>query len=492
LTVVRTRWDEHVSRIIPSPSVTSPSFHVLKSRRVTLALLLSDLLASWISFFVGLVVLSKVSSLPANQLRHLGSNLNHVWGFVLSMLVALTISGRYRAAYRSPTQSTFNDLRDYFHSAVLGGFITLLAARILDHFRNFHIVVTTQAVVGTMFAGIFFAFSHSLIRHIVLGRYPIRIAIVDDGSDFNRIQTHLKLQRGVHIIGRISPSSPSPEDCIGSLYDAESIIADFRLNRIIFGSGSKGDDEYVKAYRLCSQLVDIELVPSTHELISWRSRLTEINGLSVLELAPRHDSPYDQALKRAFDITFSLLILVLSLPLTLCLALMIKLTSKGPIFYRQSRLGYRGTSFVIWKFRTLRDSHVDHGSTGEDGKQISLAVARGKSFLQSDYTPIGRFLRRSGLDELPQFLNVLAGTMSIVGPRPFVSNESDLTSPTAIRRYDVRPGITGLWQVTGRNELTHEELGELDYLYVSAWSFWWDIKICFETPRAMFRGLGAY
>jgi exopolysaccharide biosynthesis polyprenyl glycosylphosphotransferase len=481
-----------VSQFIRPSSVTSPIFHVLKGRRVTVALLLSDFLAAWISFFVGLAVLSKVSSLPANNLHHLSSNLNHGWGFALSMLVALTISGRYRAAYRSPTQSTFNDLRDYFHSAVLGGFITLLAARILDHIRNFHIVVTTQVVIGTMFAGIVFAFSHSLVRHIVLSRYPIRIAIVDDGSDFNRIQTHLKLQHGVDVVGRINPSSPSPEDCIGSLPDAESIITDFRLNRIIFGSSSKGNDEYVDAYRLCSQLVDIELVPRTNELISWRSRLTEINGLPVLEIAPRHASPYDQVLKRAFDITFSLSVLVLSLPLTLCLALMIKLTSRGPIFFRQSRLGYRGTSFVIWKFRTLRNSHVDHGSTSEDGNSMSLALARKKSLLQSDYTPIGRFLRRSGLDELPQFLNVLAGSMSIVGPRPFVSNESDLTSPTTIRRYDVRPGITGLWQVTGRNELTLEELGELDYLYVSAWSFWWDVKICFETPRAMFRGLGAY
>jgi len=481
-----------VSQTIRPSSVTPTSFHVLKGRRVTVALLLSDLLTAWISFFVGLAVLSKVSSLPANNLPHLRSNLSHGWGFVLSMLVALTISGRYRVAYRSPTQSTFNDLRDYFHSAVLGGFITLLAARVLSHFRNFHIVVTTQVIIGTLFAGILFAFSHSMVRHIVLGRYPIRIAIVDDGSDFSRIQTHLKLQHGVHVIGRINPSSPSPEDCLGSLHDVESIITDFRLNRIIFSSSSEGNDEYVNSYRFCSQLVDIELVPRTHELISWRSRLTEINGLPVLEIAPRHVSPYDQVLKRVFDITFSLTVLVLSLPLTLSLALMIKLTSKGPVFFRQSRLGYRGRNFVIWKFRTLRDSHVDHGSTVEDGNEMSLALARKKFLLQSDYTPIGRFLRRSGLDELPQFLNVLAGSMSIVGPRPFVSNESDLESPMAIRRYDVRPGITGLWQVAGRNELTREELEKLDYLYVSAWSFGWDVKICFETPRAMFRGLGAY
>ena len=107
-------------------------------------------------------------------------------------------------------------------------------------------------------------------------------------------------------------------------------------------------------------------------------------------------------------------------------------------------------------------------------------------------TPIGAFLRRTGLDELPQFLNVVVGSMSIVGPRPFVTAESEPSSGWASRRFDFRPGITGLWQVSGRNELTADELRQLDYLYVTSWALWWDIKICADTPRAMIRGLGAY
>jgi lipopolysaccharide/colanic/teichoic acid biosynthesis glycosyltransferase len=101
-------------------------------------------------------------------------------------------------------------------------------------------------------------------------------------------------------------------------------------------------------------------------------------------------------------------------------------------------------------------------------------------------------LRRSGIDEIPQFLNVLVGSMSVVGPRPFITAESEQHSKWSERRFEVRPGITGLWQVSGRNNLTEDELRQLDYLYVNAWSLWWDIKICFDTPRAMVRGLGAY
>ena len=106
-------------------------------------------------------------------------------------------------------------------------------------------------------------------------------------------------------------------------------------------------------------------------------------------------------------------------------------------------------------------------------------------------TRIGRLLRKSGLDELPQLFNVLRGDMSIVGPRPFVPNESFLEGWSA-RRFEVRPGITGLWQVSGRNQLSTDDLRQLDYLYVASWSFWWDLKILFDTPRTMVHGFGAY
>ncbi len=106
-------------------------------------------------------------------------------------------------------------------------------------------------------------------------------------------------------------------------------------------------------------------------------------------------------------------------------------------------------------------------------------------------TRFGAFLRRTGIDEIPQFINVFKGDMSVVGPRPFIPSESDVEG-WATRRFEVRPGITGLWQVSGRNDLTRNDLVQLDYLYVASWSLWWDLKIMFETPKTMARGIGAY
>jgi lipopolysaccharide/colanic/teichoic acid biosynthesis glycosyltransferase len=106
-------------------------------------------------------------------------------------------------------------------------------------------------------------------------------------------------------------------------------------------------------------------------------------------------------------------------------------------------------------------------------------------------TRFGAFLRRTGIDEIPQFISVFKGDMSVVGPRPFIPSESDVEG-WATRRFEVRPGITGLWQVSGRNDLTRNDLVQLDYLYVASWSLWWDLKIMFETPKTMARGIGAY
>jgi lipopolysaccharide/colanic/teichoic acid biosynthesis glycosyltransferase len=106
-------------------------------------------------------------------------------------------------------------------------------------------------------------------------------------------------------------------------------------------------------------------------------------------------------------------------------------------------------------------------------------------------TRFGAFLRRTGIDEIPQFINVFKGDMSVVGPRPFIPSEAHVDG-WGIRRFDVRPGITGLWQVSGRNDLSRTDLVELDYLYVASWSLWWDLKIMFETPKTMARGTGAY
>jgi len=204
---------------------------------------------------------------------------------------------------------------------------------------------------------------------------------------------------------------------------------------------------------------------------------------------------WDRFLKRGFDIIAgSLLLLVLS-PVALILSVLVKLRSPGPVLFRQERVGQGRQLFTIYKFRTMavgESTQTNESETGAQHASIPLHELRNKGVEAERITRIGGFMRRTGLDEIPQFLNVLLGNMSLVGPRPFTECESETFTGWQARRFELRPGITGLWQVSGRNDLSMDDLRRLDYLYVASWSVWWDVKIVWDTPRAMVRGFGAY
>jgi lipopolysaccharide/colanic/teichoic acid biosynthesis glycosyltransferase len=182
-------------------------------------------------------------------------------------------------------------------------------------------------------------------------------------------------------------------------------------------------------------------------------------------------------------------------PLLLAVAVWVKLSSPGPVFFRQTRLGRHALPFTVSKFRTMtvgsEDASAEEAAPEVNDPDRPLHELRKKKDETSRITPLGVFLRRTGIDEIPQFINVFRGDMSVVGPRPFVPSESDIDGWGSCR-FEVRPGITGLWQVSGRNDLTRTDLVQLDYLYVTSWSLWWDLKIVFETPKTMARGIGAY
>jgi lipopolysaccharide/colanic/teichoic acid biosynthesis glycosyltransferase len=226
--------------------------------------------------------------------------------------------------------------------------------------------------------------------------------------------------------------------------------------------------------------------------------MTDLCGLPMLEVASPNLSRWDRFLKRSFDLTLATVTLVVLSPVLLAVALAVRLTSPGPILFRQDRLGRDQRAFRIYKFRTMflhEERHDAAASAGADdgstGPAQPLHLVRNKAAKAGQITSIGNFLRRSSLDELPQLFNVLRGDMSIVGPRPFIPAETELEGISA-RRFEVRPGITGLWQVSGRNELSGDDLRQLDYLYVASWSMWSDLKIVWDTPRTMVRGTGAF
>ena len=208
-------------------------------------------------------------------------------------------------------------------------------------------------------------------------------------------------------------------------------------------------------------------------------------------------------IKRMMDILGSALALIMCTPLLLIIALAIKVSSKGPVFFRQQRIGQHGKRFMFLKFRSM---HTDNDPSvhkeyvtkliaGHAERNPSNGNGEGVYKLTNDerITRVGTFLRRASLDELPQFLNVLKGDMSLVGPRPALPYEVAAYQTWHRRRVlEVKPGLTGLWQVNGRNRLRFDEMVRLDLRYAKSWSPWLDIKILMRTPRAVLMGEGAY
>jgi undecaprenyl-phosphate galactose phosphotransferase len=206
----------------------------------------------------------------------------------------------------------------------------------------------------------------------------------------------------------------------------------------------------------------------------------------------------EDKVKRLFDIVFSFLAILITLPLMVVVALLIKLTDKGPVLFKQKRPGLDGKDFYLYKFRTMYVNNDqilrEYLDKNPEAREQWKKYRKLKGY-DPRVTPIGRFLRKYSLDELPQFFNVLKGDMSVVGPRPYLWEEfEEYKVPKNIvqKLLSVKPGITGLWQIEARNEATFEERIKMDLKYIKERSFWLDLKIVLKTIKAMLTGKGAY
>ncbi len=274
----------------------------------------------------------------------------------------------------------------------------------------------------------------------------------------------------------------------GTVEDIAQISTERNVQSVIIAGSAAGGSTLQSIDSALSPEISVRVSPGLANLGAARIILEPIDGMALFSLRRHRFSRRQRLLKRTVDLGVTSVALVIATPVMLAIALAIKLTSPGPVLFKQRRVGAHEREFTILKFRTMVvGAHAQREALDNEADGLLFKMRR-----DPRVTPVGRFLRRYSLDELPNLWNVLRGEMSIVGPRPFITAESEPPSGWTARRFDLRPGITGLWQVSGRNELTAEELRQLDYLYVTSWALWWDIKICADTPRAMIRGLGAY
>jgi Undecaprenyl-phosphate galactose phosphotransferase WbaP len=239
----------------------------------------------------------------------------------------------------------------------------------------------------------------------------------------------------------------------------------------------------------------IRYIPQTGDLITTGIEIENIGKMLSLVVRKNLHKPWNILLKTVFEYVLALLLLIITSPFLLAAAAAIKLTSPGPVFFLQKRLGRKGRTITIIKFRTMR---VDGETRLAEKLKTDPDAAREwetfKKLKKGDprITRLGAFLRRHSLDEFPQLLNVLAGTMSLVGPRPYLAEEIENVSPRPALIFEVRPGITGMWQISGRSDIPFAERVRIDEHYIRNWSLWMDIMILSKTFGAIISGRGAF
>ncbi len=474
---------------------SAPRHGAISDRELIFVQVSTDFLCAYIALPVSLFLFSQISRVSANSLHKLGTNFTVDSLFPISVIIALALGGMYRSTSRRLQPSAFMEIRDLSFGVGAGCVLALAFGAILHVTFGITEPIATQLVFAVIVTIVAITFGRIVMRFFLHALTTTRVLVVGSGRLTDRIMMNVRQDPGMTLVGRVVDGDVVEDGADGTVHDLPLLCRQLRVHRVLVAFPDEVSGESLNIYRQLQNTVHIAMVPRYFELVSWRSRMSDLSGTPFLEFARPHLSPWDRFMKRAFDITISSLVLLFTSPLLLAVAIGVKLSSPGPVFFHQTRMGRHQIPFTITKFRSMRPA------VESDGKQATnvevndsdrpLHEIRGKASEKDRITPFGAFLRKTSIDEIPQFINVFRGDMSVVGPRPFVPSESGVDG-WGTRRFDVRPGITGLWQVSGRNDLTRQDLVQLDYLYVASWSMWWDLKIMWETPKTMAKGTGAY
>jgi exopolysaccharide biosynthesis polyprenyl glycosylphosphotransferase len=328
-----------------------------------------------------------------------------------------------------------------------------------------------------------------------LAGYQRRALLVGSGKHIEAVAAALKdrSRTAVEIVGYVS-LSPRPQNglrSLGQIDELPEVLGQERIQEVIIADPDFPQERAVELVDICHRRgVTVQVAPTTMEIMIDRAEFVPGQVVPLFKLRPPVFEGIDYALKRTFDLVVASVGLVLLSPLMLAIAIAVKLSSRGPTIYRSVRPGIGGVPFHCFKFRTMRE-HTDEVQADLE----SLNEKSGALFkIRKDprLTPVGRVLRRFSLDELPQLVNVIRGEMSLVGPRPLPMRDFERLEEWHKKRYLVLPGITGLWQVSGRAELDFDDLVRLDFLYLERWSIMLDLSILLKTIPAVISRRGAF
>jgi exopolysaccharide biosynthesis polyprenyl glycosylphosphotransferase len=314
---------------------------------------------------------------------------------------------------------------------------------------------------------------------------PERCLVVGNSEAADRLDRKFRSSRSLAatVVGRVpfekSGDGNGSTAVVGEMSELGTVLASHGIQRVIIAPSTADSEQLLDAIRLAKSLgVKVSVLPRLFEVVGSSVKFDDVEGLVLLGV-PRYGlSQSSRVLKRSMDVVGAVCALLVFAPVFLVAALAVKLTSSGPVFFRQTRIGRDGEAFQMLKFRTMVD-----GAEEQKGELLDMNEAEGLFKIADDprTTAVGRILRRFSLDELPQLLNVLRGEMSLVGPRPLVAEDDKQIQGWQRRRLEITPGMTGIWQVLGSARIPLHEMVKIDYLYGANWSPWLDMTILMRT-----------
>jgi exopolysaccharide biosynthesis polyprenyl glycosylphosphotransferase len=427
---------------------------------------------------------------------------SELWIFLFTLpgwLVVAKVHGLYERDEERADHSTADDVVGVFHLVtigawllVLGGYVTGLANPELSKLAVFWALAIAFVTAGRGVARVWCR------RSVVY----LQNTIIVGAGDVGQLIARKLLQHpeyGINLVGFVDDHPKERRGdlrqltILGSPEQIPELVSLLDVERVIIAFSNEPDQQTMSLVRSLREAdVQIDIVPRLFELLGPKVGLHTVEGLPLVGLPPARLSPSARLIKRAIDIVGAVIGLIVTAPLFGYIAWRIKRDSPGPIFFRQTRLGFNMRNFTALKFRTMRPD-TDDSEHREYVKSIMNAgAALGSNGLykldrSSAITPFGRWLRKTSLDELPQLLNVLRGEMSLVGPRPCIPYEIEHFAPHQFERFLVPAGLTGLWQVTARANSSFGEALEMDVAYVRGWSLGLDLRLLLRTPLQLFR-----
>jgi exopolysaccharide biosynthesis polyprenyl glycosylphosphotransferase len=420
--------------------------------------------------------------------------------FVLSLpawTIAAKLYGLYDRDEERANHSTVDDFVGVFHLVTVGTFALLVVSRYAGWFKPpfsklfvFWLLAVVSVTTARALARAFCRRRTDYLQNTII------VGAGDVGQELARkVLKHPEY--GLNLVGFVdgAPKEPIAQldhlTLLGEPDHLPGLVKLLDVERVIVAFTNDPVEQSLEVIRAINELgVQVDIVPRFFDVLGPHVDVHTIEGVPLWALPPMRLTPSARLLKRIVDILGASLGLLVLSPVFALTAIAIKLDSPGPTFFRQARVGQRGRAFSIWKFRSMTS---DADARKEEVSHLNKHLAPGgdpRMFkIQSDprCTRLGGWLRRTSLDELPQLLNVLVGEMSLVGPRPLIPEENRFVSTWAKRRLDLRPGMTGLWQVLGRDEIGFDEMVRLDYRYVTRWSLWRDLVLLVQTVPAVVR-----